>query len=117
MTYESKPVPCGSYQVSFVHRDDVKLDGYWITKMFFKIQKGERTGEIITLDFNLTGKDRDEFSAYVCAIFRAVGQEIIQSAEQLLNKNFFLTVKEQNGKNIFSAAESVSEYYLRKAKI
>lgn len=117
MIDKSKTVPAGSYQVSFVDRDTVQINGQFIDKFFFKIQKGPRAGEIITLDFNVTGDDLDEYRAYVCAIFQAVGQRMVQSLHQLLNKDFFLTIKEENGKNLFSAAESVSKHYLRKAKI
>lgn len=117
MTDKSKTVPAGSYQVSFVDSDVIQQDGRFIKTMFFVIEKGEQKGKTIELNFDLTGDEREKFYAYMCAIFQSVGQEIIQSEMQLLNKNFFLTVKEENGNNLFSSAESVSKHYLRKAKI
>lgn len=117
MTDQPMVVPTGSYQVTFIDCDLTKINNEYITNMFFKIQNGDFKNKVIQVDFYLCGDDKDKYVAYVGAIYQAVNLEFISKTEHLLNKKFILTVAEENGKNRFASAESVSEYHLRKARI
>ena len=115
MTDQPTIVPTGSYQVTFIDRDFTKTNNEYITNMFFKIQNGDFKNKVIQLDFDFNEDDKD--LAYLGAIYQAVGLEFMSKTEFLLNKKFVLTVAEENEKNRFASAESVSEYHLRKARI
>ena len=117
MTDQPTIVPTGSYQVTFIDRDFTKTNNEYITNMFFKIQNGDFKNKVIQLDFDFNGNDKDQYRAYIGAIYQAVGLEFMSKTEFLLNKKFVLTVAEENEKNRFASAESVSEYHLRKARI